>query len=520
MNGGGVGNCSPPVDPFQTQSTMLSQQTYDPPSPMDDDVDKPSTFSTPAPTLARPTSFTNLQSLSGGFRHIKPAIVARPSVVVREKSVAINRFKKSRTRRFFHPYAKEIGAIQALKEVASSPDEVAAKFASEALTVIGEEVPYKLAQQVPNWTVKDVQYWVKKIGFEDYVDHFAKQMVDGDILLHLNEKELERDIGMSSGLHRKRFMRELESLKIAADYSAVDESNLDQLLMSLSPELSVYTYKMLSCGINRSLLGSLTDELMQTACGITNPIHRLKMTQAFQNAKHPDEVEVAVLSKQIDVFISYRRSTGNQLASLIKVLLQLKGYKVFIDVDKLYAGKFDSSLLKNIQAAKHFILVLTPNSLDRLLNDHNGDDWIHKELKCAFEYQKNIIPIFDQAFEFPQNEEQIPQDIRMITKYNGVKWVHDYQDACMGKVVRFIEGELNRTPSLPAPTHTTSHPRRATSGRFPNSQSSIRQASTTSHRIGRTGEHPPSTPTFTPASSTDKNRRKHHTSVTTVYDRS
>ncbi|KAK6744010.1 hypothetical protein RB195_010984 [Necator americanus] len=415
---------------------------------------------------------------------------------------------------------QEIGAIQALKEVASSPDEVAAKFASEALTVIGEEVPYKLAQQVPNWTVKDVQYWVKKIGFEDYVDSFAKQMVDGDILLHLTEKELERDIGMSSGLHRKRFIRELESLKIAADYSAVDESNLDQLLMSLSPELSVYTYKMLSCGINRSLLGSLTDELMQTACGITNPIHRLKMTQAFQNAKHPDEVEVAVLSKQIDVFISYRRSTGNQLASLIKVLLQLKGYKVFIDVDKLYAGKFDSSLLKNIQAAKHFILVLTPNSLDRLLNDHNGDDWIHKELKCAFEYQKNIIPIFDQAFEFPQNEEAIPQDIRMITKYNGVKWVHDYQDACMGKVVRFIEGELNRTPSLPASSNSAPHSRRTVGGRFPPSQSSIRQTSTTSHRgIGRVGEHPPSTPTFTPASSTDKNRRKHHTSVTTVYDR-
>ncbi|KIH42972.1 hypothetical protein ANCDUO_27036, partial [Ancylostoma duodenale] len=198
----------------------------------------------------------------------------------------------------------------------------------------------------------------------------------------------------------------------------------------------------------------------------------------------------------------------------------LKGYKVFIDVDKLYAGKFDSSLLKNIQAAKHFILVLTPNSLDRLLNDHNGDDWIHKELKCAFEYQKNIIPIFDQAFEFPQNEEAIPQDIRMITKYNGVKWVHDYQDACMGKVVRFIEGELNRTPSLPASSNSAPHSRRAVGGRFAASQSSIRQTSTTSHRaIGRGGEHPPSTPTFTPASSTDKNRRKHYTSVTTVYDR-
>ncbi|VDN42959.1 unnamed protein product [Gongylonema pulchrum] len=100
-------------------------------------------------------------------------------------------------------------------------------------------------------------------------------------------------------------------------------------------------------------------------------------------SKHIDDIEVAILSKQIDVFISYRRSTGNQLASLIKVLLQLRGYKVFIDVDKLYAGKFDSSLLKNIQAAKHFILVLTPNSLDRLLNDHNCEDWIHKEVFLA-----------------------------------------------------------------------------------------------------------------------------------------
>lgn len=35
---------------------------------------------------------------------------------------------------------QNIGAISALKEVASSPDEVAAKFASEALTIIGEEV--------------------------------------------------------------------------------------------------------------------------------------------------------------------------------------------------------------------------------------------------------------------------------------------------------------------------------------------------------------------------------------------
>ncbi|OZC09445.1 hypothetical protein X798_03401 [Onchocerca flexuosa] len=278
----------------------------------------------------------------------------------------------------------EIGAIAALKELASSPDEVAAKFASEALTIIGEEVPYKLTQQVPCWTIADVQYWVKKIGFESYADAFAKHMVDGDLLLLLTEKELEQDLQMSSALLRKRFIRELESLKIAADYGSVDESQLDQFLMSLSPELSVYTYQMLGMGLNRNLLPSLTDEMMKT---------------------------------------------------------------VFIDVDKLYAGKFDSSLLKNIQAAKHFILVLTPNSLDRLFNDHNCEDWIHKELRCAFDHHKNVIPIFDQHFDFPADTD-LPADIRHITRYNGVRWVHDYQEACMDKVERFIKGELNRTPSI------------------------------------------------------------------------
>nr|AAV91312.1 Toll and interleukin 1 receptor domain protein isoform a [Caenorhabditis elegans] len=415
---------------------------------------------------------------------------------------------------------QEIGAIQALKEVASSPDEVAAKFASEALTVIGEEVPYKLAQQVPGWTCADVQYWVKKIGFEEYVEKFAKQMVDGDLLLQLTENDLKHDVGMISGLHRKRFLRELQTLKVAADYSSVDESNLDNFLMGLSPELSVYTYQMLTNGVNRSLLSSLTDEMMQNACGITNPIHRLKLTQAFETAKHPDDVEVAMLSKQIDVFISYRRSTGNQLASLIKVLLQLRGYRVFIDVDKLYAGKFDSSLLKNIQAAKHFILVLTPNSLDRLLNDDNCEDWVHKELKCAFEHQKNIIPIFDTAFEFPTKEDQIPNDIRMITKYNGVKWVHDYQDACMAKVVRFITGELNRT--TPTTKEMPSISRKTTQQRWQTTNTVSRTGP--SRSIGGPRMEPP-TPTFfsvTPTGSQERatsTRRKIQPSASTTSDR-
>lgn len=59
-------------------------------------------------------------------------------------------------------------------------------------------------------------------------------------------------------------------------------------------------------------------------------------------------------------------------------------------MDRLSAGQFDSSLLKHIRAARHFVLVLTQGSMDRLIGDNTVDDWVHKEVghntlfSCAF----------------------------------------------------------------------------------------------------------------------------------------
>lgn len=58
--------------------------------------------------------------------------------------------------------------------------------------------------------------YILQIGFESYKEAFSKHMVDGDLLLLVTEKELESDIGIRSSLLRKRFMRELESLKVSA----------------------------------------------------------------------------------------------------------------------------------------------------------------------------------------------------------------------------------------------------------------------------------------------------------------
>ena len=106
---------------------------------------------------------------------------------------------------------------------------------------------------------------------------------------------------------------------------------------------------------------------------------------------------------------------------------------------RLEAGKFDNNLLQSIRSARNFVLVLTPGALDRCMNDDDQRDWIHKEVVCALNSHCNIIPVFDN-FVMPEPS-SLPKTMQALTSYNGVKWIHDYQDACVDKIDRFIRGD-------------------------------------------------------------------------------
>ncbi|KAK2169940.1 hypothetical protein NP493_1169g00010 [Ridgeia piscesae] len=58
----------------------------------------------------------------------------------------------------------DIGAVEPLRCVASSPNKLASKFATQALDIMGEEVPYKLSPQVPLWTTEDVIHWLQRVS--------------------------------------------------------------------------------------------------------------------------------------------------------------------------------------------------------------------------------------------------------------------------------------------------------------------------------------------------------------------
>lgn len=178
---------------------------------------------------------------------------------------------------------REIGAIEALKNVASCPNAIASKFAAQALKLIGEEVPHKLSQQVPLWTVEDVREWVKQIGFADYERQFDESMVDGDLLLQLTEENLNEDIGVTNGIRRKRFMRELQGLKKMADYSSRDSANMNNFLLAIGHEYSMYTYGMVNAGVDKDSMRTLSDDHLHTECGIKNAIHRLRIYNAIKS---------------------------------------------------------------------------------------------------------------------------------------------------------------------------------------------------------------------------------------------
>ncbi|VEN55935.1 unnamed protein product [Callosobruchus maculatus] len=339
-----------------------------------------------------------------------------------------------------HMFA-EIGAVEQLKKVASCPNAVASKYAAQALRLIGEEVPHKLSQQVPLWSVEDVEEWVKQIGFTEIAPSFVDSRVDGDLLLQLTEDNLMADIGLTNGIKRKRFTRELQKLKKMADYTSRDTANINNFLQSLGPEFSIYTYSLLNAGVEKKdyLLKISEDQLLKE-CQIENSIHRYRIMEGIRQLENglDNGLTEDNIDKPLDVFVSYRRSNGSQLASLLKVHLQLRGFSVFIDVERLEAGKFDNNLLQSIHKAKHFLLVLTPGALQRCIGDQERKDWVHREIVAALSANCNIIPIIDN-FTFPEPDE-LPEDMRQVCHFNAVRWIHDYQDACVDKLERFLWG--------------------------------------------------------------------------------
>ncbi|XP_056140040.1 NAD(+) hydrolase SARM1 [Lampris incognitus] len=332
---------------------------------------------------------------------------------------------------------QEIGAVQSLKRIVMySSNGTVIALAKRALRMMGEEVPRRILSSVPNWKNCEVQTWLQQIGFSAYCNRFQELQVDGDLLLNITDHDLNTDLGMAAGLTRKRFLRDLRVLKMYANYATCDPNNMADWLAEVDPRFRQYTYGLVQSGVDRNNVQNLTDQQLQFDCFIENGVHRAKILATSHRPIQPCLTDAR--PKGPDVFISYRRTTGSQLASLLKVHLQVRGFSVFIDVEKLEAGKFEDKLIQSVQRARNFILVLSANALDKCMGDTGMKDWVHKEIVTALGGKKNIVPVTDN-FMWP-DPMSLPEDMRSILNFNGIKWSHEYQEATIEKILRFLNG--------------------------------------------------------------------------------
>ena len=120
------------------------------------------------------------------------------------------------------------------------------------------------------------------------------------------------------------------------------------------------------------------------------------------------------MEKIYDVFISYRRDKGQDLARALQLGLENRGLRVFFDLEELGGGKFNEKLYTAIEQSKNVIFMMTEGALDRCVNE---DDWVRLELMHALSKKINIVPVvlLGSPQVFP---ETLPPGLEGLRQFN------------------------------------------------------------------------------------------------------
>src|SRR5690349_1407112 len=118
------------------------------------------------------------------------------------------------------------------------------------------------------------------------------------------------------------------------------------------------------------------------------------------------------------VFISYRRKDRYEALAVYQYLTSQQ-YDVFLDYTSIPSGDFEQSIVSNIKARAHFLLILTPTALDRC---SEPGDWLRREIETAMDEKRNIVPLFfdDFTFSAPGFAEKMTGKLETLRHYNGL----------------------------------------------------------------------------------------------------
>ena len=117
------------------------------------------------------------------------------------------------------------------------------------------------------------------------------------------------------------------------------------------------------------------------------------------------------------------------------MLLNGQGLNVFLDVDNLGQGDFAAQILYRMRRAKNVVLAWTPGCMDRFFAEAPGTvDFVRMEYRHALEMGHRIVPVYKEDFQIPPRD-KMPEDVRAVMDNNAIKWVAEYRDASLQRLV-------------------------------------------------------------------------------------
>jgi serine/threonine protein kinase len=137
------------------------------------------------------------------------------------------------------------------------------------------------------------------------------------------------------------------------------------------------------------------------------------------------------------VFISYRRDTGTAWALLFRNELDREyGYDVFVDSEQRdTAGQFPRKLQRSIERCDVFVCLLAGNTLESA--------WVNREIELAYQARKPMVPVFQESFQFPKDMEILPEPVRELLLYDGVKLL-DRQNIYVPAAIRSLSDAIRQ----------------------------------------------------------------------------
>lgn len=144
-------------------------------------------------------------------------------------------------------------------------------------------------------------------------------------------------------------------------------------------------------------------------------------------------------AEETNIFISYRRVDGRDIARTIQLALEKHGFKnVFFDYSSMREGAFNTQILTAIENCKDFLLVLSPMSMSRCSVE---GDWVATEISKAISTGCNIIPVSINE-PFDNWPEDFPRQFNILKRLQMLTLRTDeYFESSVDRLIGWLESE-------------------------------------------------------------------------------